>query len=62
MTEEDLEVRIRLFDKMALKAAEGRSMIWCAKRSWPIWTASLKGRECLRCRHLIKNGGICDPL
>ena len=62
MTDEDLERRIRWFDAMVRKAAALHPMTWCAKRGWPVWTLSLKGRECYACDHFIENGGACDPL
>lgn len=62
MTMQPTEEAIRDFDRLVPKAAELHGMTWCVKRSWAIWTQSLRGRECLRCNHYVGNDGICDPL
>ena len=62
MTGKPTEKAIRAFDGLVPKAAELHTYTWCIESRWPIFTRSLKGRKCLRCRHLVDNGGICDPL
>ena len=62
MAREPTEERIQEFDRLVPRAAELHTYTWCIESRWPIFTKSLKGQKCLRCRHFAGNGGICDPL
>lgn len=62
MTDEPTEDQIEAFDRLVHQAAELHEFAWCAKTGWFRFTASLRGRECLRCEAFCMNGGVCDPL
>ena len=59
---EPTDEEIREFDRMAWKAADLHTLVWCLKDTWYRFTVSLRARECLRCHFYVGRGGECDPL
>ena len=62
MTDKPTEEEIQAFDRLVPRAAELHTYTLCVRSGLTVFTWSLKGQECLRCRHFVGNDGICDPL
>jgi len=54
--------RIREFNSLVPQAAKLHPFTFCVKLGMPVLTERLRGEECVRCKHFILNGGVCDPL
>lgn len=62
MTLGPTDEEVKAFNRLVFKAYMLHTFTWCIKRQKAIFTASLRGEECLRCEHDLLQGGICDPL